>query len=337
MAYIVMIIFQRKMPKASELGVDNVLEVITETLHLDGYVRGQEYVISCPNPDHDDNNPSCSVNLVTGLWHCFSCNASGDLLRLGNLVTGWTFDESKKQIVPDDKQAILNKIRALSRNAGGTEEEKRHKILVPDFPSYYEDEPLDFLIRRGFQPETLKRWGVQFVKEENLVNKQGKSFTIRNCIAIPLRDYRGLLKGWIYRKTDNSVPKYLYTPNLPIGNYWFGESQPGKSPIIVEGSLDVIWLSQAGLYGLGMLGSNADSKIEFLYQFSKVILFPDKDLAGIKWMNRHAEDLSKRTNVLIVRYPKDSNYKDPQEVPAEILHKMVHNAVPWFWIQKGYS
>lgn len=324
---------------ASDLGINDVLDTLQNQFNLEGVLRGKEYVISCPNPDHDDTNPSCSVNISTGLFHCFSCNFSGDLLTLGHLILGWPLNQAKKNLQPDPKQMILNKIISLS-----CKQKSSSQILelsVPDFPSYYQDEPLDFMYKRGFTEKTMRDWGVQFCPEETLVNKQGKEFAIHNCIAIPLRDYRGLMKGWIYRKTDDSMPKYIYTPNLPIGDYWFGAGNLTEGrithPIIVEGSLDVMWLHQAGFRALGMLGSNADSKLHFLYQFSRVYLLPDRDEAGVKWKNDVATKLSKYSNVYLMRYPSNSDWTDPQEVPEQALKEMYLNARHFLTLQKSLT
>jgi DNA primase len=32
----------------------------------------------CPLPDHEDRNPSASVNESEGKWHCFTCGRGGD-------------------------------------------------------------------------------------------------------------------------------------------------------------------------------------------------------------------------------------------------------------------
>ena len=40
---------------------------------------GDRTSCSCPNPDHEDRNPSFSVNLSTGNWTCFSRCGSGNL------------------------------------------------------------------------------------------------------------------------------------------------------------------------------------------------------------------------------------------------------------------
>ena len=52
-----------------------------------GEIIGRELFFKCPNPDHDDNNyTNCSINLDTGLFHCFACGFSGNLKRLKQLL-----------------------------------------------------------------------------------------------------------------------------------------------------------------------------------------------------------------------------------------------------------
>ena len=43
---------------------------------------GDSTSCSCPNPEHEDRDPSFSVNLSTGMWTCFSRCESGNLGRL---------------------------------------------------------------------------------------------------------------------------------------------------------------------------------------------------------------------------------------------------------------
>ena len=45
-----------------------------------GYTpSGQDYLIKCLNPEHDDSNPSLRVDKVTGVMHCFSCGFKGNV------------------------------------------------------------------------------------------------------------------------------------------------------------------------------------------------------------------------------------------------------------------
>ena len=34
----------------------------------------------CPNPAHDDHNPSCSYNPKTYQFHCWACDFDADLI-----------------------------------------------------------------------------------------------------------------------------------------------------------------------------------------------------------------------------------------------------------------
>ena len=33
---------------------------------------------------HDDNTPSASINKITGLWKCYTCDIGGNILQLSN-------------------------------------------------------------------------------------------------------------------------------------------------------------------------------------------------------------------------------------------------------------
>ena len=57
-------------------------ELLTEK-GIDYQLKGQDALISCLNPEHDDTNPSLRVDRVTGIMHCFSCGFKG------NLFTYW--------------------------------------------------------------------------------------------------------------------------------------------------------------------------------------------------------------------------------------------------------
>jgi len=46
---------------------------------IDYQLKGQDALISCLNPEHDDSNPSLRVDKVTGIMHCFSCGFKGNL------------------------------------------------------------------------------------------------------------------------------------------------------------------------------------------------------------------------------------------------------------------
>jgi DNA primase len=70
--------------------------------------HGRRFVGLCPF--HKERTPSFHVNPDTGLYHCFGCKESGDVLTFLERVEGYTFSEA---------------VRALAERAGVTIEEER--------------------------------------------------------------------------------------------------------------------------------------------------------------------------------------------------------------------
>ena len=57
--------------------------------YIDDYkIRGNEIICCCPF--HEDSRPSFTANTETGLYHCFSCGAKGNVTtfvaEMGNIT-----------------------------------------------------------------------------------------------------------------------------------------------------------------------------------------------------------------------------------------------------------
>lgn len=61
---------------------------------------GHEYVGLCPF--HDENTPSFRVNDAKGLFHCFGCGASGDVIDFIRHVEGRSFVEAVCELLDED-------------------------------------------------------------------------------------------------------------------------------------------------------------------------------------------------------------------------------------------
>ncbi len=48
----------------------------------DAELTQEEIRVRCPSPDHEDNNPSCDINLAKGVYNCNVCAAGGSLCTL---------------------------------------------------------------------------------------------------------------------------------------------------------------------------------------------------------------------------------------------------------------
>jgi DNA primase len=129
-----------------------------------------------------------------------------------------------------------------------------------------------------------------------LTSKEGgKSFDrFRGRLVFPIRDKRKRIVGFGGRVLDDSLPKYLNSPETPIfskGKELYGlfellekDSRP-KRILLVEGYMDVLALSQFGVnYSVAALGT-APSKMhmDLLFRFTSEIVFCfDGDIAGKK-------------------------------------------------------
>lgn len=309
------------MANARDLGVDSVQDVLLSVFGLDGDVVGDEFKIHCVNPAHDDREPSMGINLETGYWNCFSCGIGGDLLDLGKRVLGVPQREVRERLKPSTPEALL---AVVQRRLAAIKIPHRQRAAAKiTLPGPYEDGPLDELYERGFHEDTLRRWGVRFCNEQTLDGKNGE-FTITNSIAIPIRDRNGILLAWCYRATKGSAlwqqqnARYIYTPDFPISEVWYGLDQHDDAPdiAVVEGALDTQWLDQCGFPAKGMLGSKmGDRKIMTLQKHRSVTLFADRDHAGAQWVQRVGSMIGDRVPLYVVTYDKRiaRTYVDPDE------------------------
>ena len=71
------------MPQSSRINFDDVkaragFRVVLSHYGLTPVGQGDQVKIRCPF--HDDERPSCSVNLAKKLFHCFGCDLKGNVL-----------------------------------------------------------------------------------------------------------------------------------------------------------------------------------------------------------------------------------------------------------------
>ena len=53
-----------------------------------GRGTGSERMCSCPSPGHEDDKPSCSVQVETGKWFCHGCGEGGGVVKWLRLARG---------------------------------------------------------------------------------------------------------------------------------------------------------------------------------------------------------------------------------------------------------
>jgi len=138
-----------------------------------------------------------------------------------------------------------------------------------------------------FPQDLLERAGLLVTKDN------GKSYDrFRGRLMFPIRDRRGRTVGFGGRVIDDSLPKYLNSPETSVfkkGNELYGLYELLKilpKPdriIVVEGYMDVIALAQAKIhYSVATLGTAVSrNHLETLFRYTSELVFCfDGDNAG---------------------------------------------------------
>ena len=75
-----------KIPTIEEINSSvNILQAV-RYYGIEAQMSGHYAIIRCPNPYHEDKNPSCAVYPETNSFHCFSCQQSGDCFQFIRLM-----------------------------------------------------------------------------------------------------------------------------------------------------------------------------------------------------------------------------------------------------------
>jgi len=179
---------------------------------MDYTVKGKDLIISCLNPEHEDNNPSMRVDSQTGIFHCFSCNAKGNLFTRFNKILN-TLNLRQK--------SILDMINNLAP----------HKLTLPTDASIFDEE------YRNISAETYINFGVF------------KSDDFEGRLVLPIYNFKKEIVAFMgrfqYSKLD---PKYLVYPSgksLPL--FPPATEIHSDTLLIVEGMFDLLNLYDKGI------------------------------------------------------------------------------------------
>ena len=297
--------------------------------------RGTNYVACCPF--HTEKTPSFSVNRNKQFFHCFGCGISGNainfLMNLNNLefveavedlaaFAGITVPRETTSYQADEKKEDLNSLYQLMDQAANfyvqqlrTSDEGKKAVDYLKARGVNGDCANEFIL--GYAPNEWKALANSFdhnalIKAGLLVNKEdGQVYDrFRNRIIFPIRDKRGRIIGFGGRVMDDSLPKYLNSPETTLfhkGNEVYGlyellKKNPKPAQIlIVEGYMDVISLSQFGInYAVAALGTAISlAHLNLLFRFSpEIVLCFDGDKAGLAaaWKAMESVFLSLKDN-----------------------------------------
>lgn len=225
----------------------DIVTVIGEFLPLKK--RGRNFITNCPF--HNEKTPSFTVSPDKQIYHCFGCNASGNVFTFLIEHENMSFGEALKYL--GDKAGISvpeNNYNDHGRQKNPEEDIRKerqytiHQFVARYFYKKMHDEygkeANAYAKNRGLSKETLEKFKIGYApfKSEELIEQlsklgysqeelldsgifsksmEGKIYSkFFNRLIFPIENVQSKIIGFGGRVIGNSEPKYLNSPETTI-------------------------------------------------------------------------------------------------------------------------
>ncbi|HEX5773396.1 MAG TPA: DNA primase [Geomobilimonas sp.] len=261
-----------------------ILDVISDYVNL--RKSGANYQGICPF--HGEKTPSFNVNPAREIFHCFGCGVGGNVFTFIMKIEGLAFPEAVKFVAK--RVGVVIEDRPLTATEQKRQDEREQLYRINELAArFYRRVLLEdgageagrrYLERRGVDAATSEayrlgfapdRWDglAHFLQQQRVPLPQAEKLGIirqregggyydifRNRLIFTIADPQGRPIGFGGRVLDDSLPKYINSPESPIyhkSEVLFGVDLARQAmrsegtAIIVEGYFDHLALFQAGV------------------------------------------------------------------------------------------
>jgi DNA primase len=314
--------------KVSEIkNAADIVDIVSEVVLLKK--TGKNFSGLCPF--HTEKTPSFTVSPAKQIFYCFGCGSGGNVFTFLMKQEGLSFPETARRLAkrygidlpikplsPDQKKKIGERESLLNINRramdffyqdlrrGNAGQAARSYLerrgisqkTIDDFKLGYAldswDRLLKYLTNQQISPAAIEKSGLILPRK----NKSGYYDRFRNRIVFPIIDANMQVIGFGGRVLDDSLPKYLNSPETPVyhkGRSLYGIQQAKEkcratgTVYIVEGYLDLLALYQHGIKNcVATLGTALTSDhVRLLTRYAgRMVLVYDSDEAGIRSAQR---------------------------------------------------
>lgn len=257
------------------------------------------------------------INTEKGLAHCYNCN--------------WA-SRDREYIARELCRVFHLPFRGFKRAVTKVKKVKQEKATVLGLPIEYESfrPPLDlvgravrdYLTGRGVSTLQLVKHKIGFAGAGDMSWRA----------LFPVIDEGRRFQGCVGRAVKRGVkPKYLNTPG--IKHLW--NARPGGTAVVVEGVMDALHVESAlfqvrDTVAVARLGSAITStQMDQLKQYSRVVVFPDRDHAGVKGVEElcvRCHDRGINTSVIV---PEKMDGRDPGDMTETEIVSELNGAQVW--------
>lgn len=296
------------------------LEAVLRRYQVKGLRRRRNQLEGCCPIHRGERDDSFRASLSKNVFHCFACQAKGNVLDFVAGMEQCTIREAALKLQdwwrgsaiarPGAEPAGRRK-RELVREKEGCNPPLRFALRGVDGSHPY-------LVQRGIDRDTAVEFGVGFYAAEGL---------LRGRIVIPIGNERGEIVAYAGRAVDSTPPKYKLPPGFRKGRELFNlhraAATGSHTVIVVEGYFDCLRVHQAGfpsvvaLMGCA-LSSEQESKL--VDRFARVILLLDGDQAGRAATQAIRARLSEKCSVAAVLVPSGSQ---PDQLSAAAIRQLL--------------
>ena len=311
---------------------------------------GSNYKGLCPF--HGEKTPSFYINTSKQIYKCFGCGEGGDVINFVMKMENLDFIDAVKLLA--SRYGIEINTNMDEDTKLRIEKSKKYQDIHTEAARFYftnlikEKNPgYQYLRTRGLDDKIIKKFGLGYslnswntlrdyllskgyekkdLIECGLFGYKSETDTIydkfRNRVMFPIFDYRGNVIGFGGRVLDDSLPKYLNSPDSLIFNkrlnlYGLNFARKeikDRTVILVEGYMDLISLYQYDIKNvvatLGTALTEQQGQLIKRYADTAIISY-DSDDAGVKATLRGIDILTKLGISVRVLNLKDC--KDPDE------------------------
>lgn len=332
----------------------NVVDVISE--YIDLKKTGKNFLGLCPF--HAEKKPSFTVSEEKQIFHCFGCGQGGNVLNFVMLYHNLNFPEavrflankygieiSTKHMSPDQERQLKQRERLFEINQ---EAAAYFKAMLLESP--LGNTARGYLKERQMTPQVTDRFGLGYApggwrnlvshfsakgvplesveKAGLIISKSGGYYDrFRDRIMFPIVDIHERVVGFGGRSLDESLPKYLNSPETPVyhksrtlyGLHVAKQTcrQTGLA-FVVEGYFDLLALNCHGIHNVVATLGTALSRehIRILKGYAgQVTLVFDSDEAGMKAAERSLPlFVEEKVDARIMRLPEG---RDPDSYVLE--------------------
>lgn len=270
----------------------NIVDVVSSYIKLEK-AGAANFKATCPF--HSEKTPSFFVSPTRQTFHCFGCNAGGDMFTFVEEIEGVDFMGALK-VLAGMAGVTLTKTNSKART------HRDGLFRLTDAATSFFEKNLkesknakEYLKIRGINEETIKEFRIGFAKNEwrdffdkftqkkipqkaleqvGLIRKSEKGYYdwFRGRIMFPIADSSGRVAGFSGRilpvyedKTKNVQAKYINSPETALFDksrilHGFDKAKlairKNGMCVLVEGQLDLIMSHQAGVaYSVSVSGT----------------------------------------------------------------------------------